>query len=117
MDNESRAKMVIIPDSGVTVRDFAYKMDIRTNIIFQRLFFIGKLATTLESIISYEDAKKIADEYGIICLTESDYMKQKICDDCEKRLKGILSDDELKEFKIAFMTAADGYSFKKKTIK
>ena len=114
MGIENGLKRVIIPNDGITVRDFASKIDIPTRIIFQRLFFLGKVAGTLDYVISYEDAKNVAGEYGIICQTESDYMKQEACNDCKKQLNGILSDDELKEFEIAFMTAAEGYIFKRK---
>ena len=45
---------------------------------------------------------------------ESDKIKIQICRECKNRLKGILSDDELEEFVIAFMNATDGYTIKRK---
>ena len=114
MDIESGLKRVIIPNDGITVRDFASKINVNSPKIIQRLFFRGKVVASYNSVISYEDAKNVADEFGIICLTESDYMKQEACDKCKDQLKGTLSYDELKQFETAFMTASDGYLFKRK---
>lgn len=47
-------------------------------------------------------------------IEESDQIKIQICNECKNQMKGILSDDELEEFVIAFMTAAEGYIFKRK---
>ena len=45
---------------------------------------------------------------------ESDQIKIQICRECQNQLKGILSDDELEEFVIAFMNATEGYTIKRK---
>ena len=113
MSVESELKRVIIPNDGITVRDFANRIDVNPSKLVRLLFLLGKVATC-DSVINYEDAKCIADEYGFMCQTESDYIKQEACNNCKNRLKGILSDDELEEFVIAFMNATDGYTIKRK---
>lgn len=47
-------------------------------------------------------------------IEESDQIKIQICNECKNHLKGTFSDEELEEFVIAFMTAAEGYIFKRK---
>lgn len=47
-------------------------------------------------------------------IEESDQIKIQICRECKNRLKGILSDDELEEFVVAFMNATEGYIIKRK---
>lgn len=45
---------------------------------------------------------------------ESERIKNKVFKECINRLKDTFSDDVLEEFVIAFMTATDGYLFKRK---
>ena len=45
---------------------------------------------------------------------ESEHIKNEIINECIDRLKGVLSDDELKELETAFWAATDRYLFKRK---
>ena len=47
-------------------------------------------------------------------IEESERIKNQIINECKDQLKGVLSDDELKKFEIAFWSATDRYLFKKK---
>lgn len=41
-------------------------------------------------------------------------MKKEACKNCMEKLKGTLTDDQLKQFEDAFQSAAEEYTFKQK---
>lgn len=47
-------------------------------------------------------------------IKESNRIKKETCKSCKERLKGILSDEQLKLFEDAFFSAVNGYTFKRK---
>ena len=48
---------------------------------------------------------------------ESVRLKKETCKNCMEKLKGILSDDQLKQFEDAFHVAAEEYTFRRKEYK
>lgn len=47
-------------------------------------------------------------------INESSRMKKEACKNCMEKLKGTLTDDQLKQFEDAFHEAAEGYTFERK---
>lgn len=47
-------------------------------------------------------------------IRESSRLKEKACENCMEKLKGVLSDSEMQQFKEAFYTVSEGYIFRKK---
>ncbi len=47
-------------------------------------------------------------------IKESNRLKKVACKNCMEKLKGILTDDQFKQFEAAFQSAAEGYTFKRK---
>ena len=45
---------------------------------------------------------------------ESSRLKKEACKNCMEKLKGTLTDDQLKQFEDAFHEAAEEYTFKRK---
>lgn len=45
---------------------------------------------------------------------KSSQIKHKACEDCMKRLKGVLSDEQIQIFENAFYRASKGYIFREK---
>lgn len=45
---------------------------------------------------------------------KSNQIKQKACEDCKERLKGVLSDEQIQVFESAFYRASKGYIFREK---
>lgn len=48
---------------------------------------------------------------------ESARLKKEACKNCMEKLKGTLTDDQLKQFEDAFQSAAEEYTFKRKEYK
>lgn len=48
---------------------------------------------------------------------ESDCLKEEACKNCMEKLKGTLTDDQLKQFEDAFQSVAAEYTFKRKSDK
>ena len=65
---DSESEKMVIPDY-ITVKELADKMNINPSIIVQWMFMHGKVAT-FSTVVSYEDAKCIAELYGLICEKE-----------------------------------------------
>ena len=47
-------------------------------------------------------------------IKESNRLKKVACKNCMEKLKGILTDDQFKQFEAAYQSAAEGYTFKRK---
>ncbi len=46
-------------------------------------------------------------------IKESNRIKKETCKSCKEQLKGILSDEQLKQFEDAFFSAVKGYTFRR----
>lgn len=65
MEGGIELQKISIPDSMV-IKDFADKIEIRPAELIKWLFLRGKVVD-FKSVISFEDMREFADQYGFIC--------------------------------------------------